>query len=84
MAHSCPECGSACYCGGDIDDLFFEGTRAEALCTCCDGKEESGFEGYDEEDPRECCPRCGKAFEEFGDLGCGYCDRRSPDFGIRP
>ena len=21
MAHNCPECYSACYCGGDIDDI---------------------------------------------------------------
>lgn len=21
MAHSCPECGCLCHCGGDIDDI---------------------------------------------------------------
>ena len=22
MAHTCPECGQACYCNGDIDDCL--------------------------------------------------------------
>ena len=41
--HSCPECGSACYCGGDIDDIDTGDEEAEDGCTCCaegDGKEE--------------------------------------------
>lgn len=29
--HSCPECGQACYCGGDIDD--HENENAEDGCT---------------------------------------------------
>lgn len=24
MAHTCPECGQTCYCGGDIDDCLFD------------------------------------------------------------
>lgn len=32
----------------------------------------------------ERCPHCGKPFEEFGDLGCEYCDRRHPGFGVAP
>lgn len=47
MAHSCPECGSACYCGGDIDDLFLEGTEEEAHCNHCDGDDEE-HEDYDD------------------------------------
>lgn len=35
MAHSCPECGQVCYCGGDIDDCCFEGTPEEARCGHC-------------------------------------------------
>ena len=27
------------------------------------------------------CPHCGKEFEDFSDIGCGYCDRRSPEWG---
>ena len=23
--HSCPECGQACYCSGDVDDIELEG-----------------------------------------------------------
>ena len=39
MAHCCPECGSTCYCNGDIDDCVFdEDAEQEAACTCCIGK----------------------------------------------
>ena len=37
----------------------------------------------DEPEPEpECCPYCGKPYEDFSDLGCGRCDRRSPEWGI--
>lgn len=45
---------------------------------------------FDEEDDfgdpagEEYCPHCGKEYTEFADLGCGYCDRRSPDWGVMP
>ena len=44
--HSCPECGSACYCGGDIDDIDTGDTEAEDNCTCCADvcDEETGYE----------------------------------------
>jgi hypothetical protein len=35
MAHSCPDCGLKCYCGGDIDDIFFEGSDEEMACIHC-------------------------------------------------
>ena len=36
MAHSCPDCGQICYCGGDIDDIDFGDDTDEAeLCTHC-------------------------------------------------
>jgi hypothetical protein len=35
LAHSCPECGYTCHCGGDIDDCIIEGTREEARCQHC-------------------------------------------------
>lgn len=35
MAHSCPDCGQACYCGGDIDDLFFEDSEEAIRCNHC-------------------------------------------------
>jgi hypothetical protein len=34
----------------------------------------------DEAEPR--CRHCGKPYEEFSDLGCGYCDQRSSDWGL--
>lgn len=50
MAHSCPECGQTCHCGGDIDDCCLEGTEEEMNCTCCIDKvlgddEDDYFEG---------------------------------------
>lgn len=39
----------------------------------------------DEERPEsEYCHHCGKAFDEWGDMGCEFCDRRHPGFGILP
>jgi hypothetical protein len=35
MAHACPNCGAACYCGGDIDDCEFEGTAEQSACEHC-------------------------------------------------
>lgn len=49
MAHSCPECGQACYCGGDIDDCFFGGTDEEDNCDHCP-------DGYVDNDDDFYCP----------------------------
>ena len=35
MAHSCPECNSACHCGGDVDDVLFEDEEHIQGCTHC-------------------------------------------------
>jgi hypothetical protein len=35
MSHTCPICGSACYCNGDIDDIVLPDFKAECACTCC-------------------------------------------------
>lgn len=35
--HSCPECGQACYCLGDIDDIEMS---EEVNCVHCDGSAE--------------------------------------------
>lgn len=49
MAHSCPECGQTCYCGGDIDDCEFEGTEEEANCMhCVDDGHEDHDDDYDD------------------------------------
>lgn len=47
MAHSCPECGSACYCGGDIDDCLLDFDEDVEACTHCDGADEP--EGFDDD-----------------------------------
>lgn len=31
--HECPDCSSACYCGGDIDDMLMNDTIDEARCS---------------------------------------------------
>lgn len=35
MAHECPECGSQCHCGGDIDDLLLPSRKYESQCEHC-------------------------------------------------
>lgn len=47
MAHSCPECGEACYCGGEVDDILIEDPEQEDACTHCS---EAGFDDEDEDD----------------------------------
>ena len=37
MAHSCPECGEVCYCGGDFDDLLLDDTEYQEECIHCLG-----------------------------------------------
>lgn len=44
MAHSCPECGMLCHCGGDIDDCEFDGTPEQMRCGHCDGEEEKSHD----------------------------------------
>jgi hypothetical protein len=39
MAHDCPDCGVACYCGGDIDDILLQDTPESDACTHCFEKE---------------------------------------------
>jgi hypothetical protein len=44
--HSCPICGSACYCGGDLED-HGTGPEFEDACTCCEEEEaEPNFEAW--------------------------------------
>lgn len=38
--HSCPECGMACYCSGDIED-HDTGPEHETDCVCCLNREPS-------------------------------------------
>lgn len=46
MAHSCPDCGQACYCGGDVDDVLL--VEGSSTCTHCDDMEDRDWEDYDE------------------------------------
>lgn len=50
----------------------------------CDACEDFVDYLLEDDEPDECCPYCGKAYEDFSDMGCGYCDRRSPDWGVMP
>lgn len=58
MAHSCPDCGSACYCGGDIDDCIFDDTPEQNSCTCCFDRDESDDydDWYEDEDGNRYAP----------------------------
>ena len=57
--HSCPECGQACYCHGDIDDCVVETEEySSAHCThpesrdCpCRAEREDEEAEYPEEEP---------------------------------
>jgi len=44
--HTCPECGLACHCCGDIDDIDVGDEEAEDHCVCCAGGE-TDEEEYD-------------------------------------
>jgi hypothetical protein len=72
MAHTCPECGMACHCNGDIDDLCLDFEDDVMACTHCDGFETDDYEEEVDCDNVEggcgCCPYyepiCAKYFEE--------------------
>jgi hypothetical protein len=45
--HSCPDCGSACYCHGDIDDCVVE-TEAYSAMHCDHCPDDYAWDGDDE------------------------------------
>jgi hypothetical protein len=54
MAHTCPECGCLCHCGGDIDDIDF-GDDCEGAMSChhyqqpeCAGYEDHDFDYFED------------------------------------
>lgn len=52
MAHTCPDCGLACHCGGDIDDMDFgEDCPAADRCVHCADTEEDDvyYDPYDDD-----------------------------------
>lgn len=59
MAHTCPDCGVLCHCGGDIDDIDFGDTcKAAMRCTHCppDGISDDEWDEYFEDDDEEVMP----------------------------
>lgn len=48
MAHTCPECGKYCTCGGDWDDIDF-GENINCECPCW--MEDNEFDDDPYEDP---------------------------------
>jgi hypothetical protein len=51
-------------------------------CDCVCNIPEELDKWIDDYEP-ECCPHCGKEYEDFSDIGCGACDQRSPEWGTR-
>lgn len=62
-------------CGRDFPDRH-TGMAHEKECPACEAL--SG----DCDEPEPCCEHCGKPLGDFSDIGCGRCDRRSPDWGV--
>lgn len=49
--HECPDCGSFCHCGGDIDDMLLESSIFENHCVHCDTEcDEDYFDGELDDD----------------------------------
>ncbi len=44
--HSCPACGQACYCHGDIDDHENELEADECVCDCRDEDDNAADEDW--------------------------------------
>jgi hypothetical protein len=51
MAHTCPDCGQHCHCGGDIDDCSFDNTPEQDACMHCDPFDDEDGEMDDEPAP---------------------------------
>jgi hypothetical protein len=49
--HTCPDCGQACYCGGDIDDIPCDEAAADA-CLHCDPFDDEHPENDEEKTTR--------------------------------
>lgn len=67
-----------CRCGGDVCVCENKGDNECPGCPACE--EYFDIIMGDEEEP--CCPHCGKPIYDFSDIGCGRCDRRSPEWGV--
>jgi hypothetical protein len=49
MAHTCPECGRLCYCGGDIDDIDM-GENSNCTCPCWQEEYDDDDDIYNDDD----------------------------------
>lgn len=73
--HSCPECGQACDCGGDVEDMMFDDDSEEAVACehLCgpemDDLEDLGISGF-EDDVQPRCRMCGCTEDRACDGGC--------------
>lgn len=69
--HTCPDCGQACYCHGDIDDCEVETEEyASEHCVHHLDPECDGYEGEDHDPDKECCPT---SWSEPDKQICGTC-----------
>ena len=49
--HTCPDCGQACYCCGDIDDCEMNTEETYINCVCClEGGSDYDGDELDDED----------------------------------
>jgi hypothetical protein len=89
MAHiKCDGCGEIVVIPAELcpDPETVEITEPY-YCDACDREAESAVAasmGDDYDDGREYCHHCGKDIYDWSDLGCEYCDRRHPHYGVYP
>ena len=46
--HTCPDCGQACYCRGDIDDCDLGESAAQEACECCSANDPDDPDGTED------------------------------------
>lgn len=51
MAHTCPDCGALCHCGGDIDDIQWGEDSPES--DACSHFLSPGCSAYEDDEPDE-------------------------------
>ena len=71
MAHSCPDCGQVCFCGGDIDDCTNDFEEDVLNCTHCEDELDDEVLGDEEDDPQN---HCAHEMQDNGEyLVCRIC-----------
>lgn len=68
MAHSCFECGSECFCHGDIDDVIVSKTPGNCEGCGCMDDEKINDEWISDDSDFQQCDNCDlpDACEDFG------------------